>query len=462
MVEAAKVSPVSEPRAPSGLSRGIRLIFITADPLPEADPSPYTALVTLHRSDISGIPTMMMRGGTSKGLFFLAEDLPQDPAERDALLLRLMGSPDPRQIDGLGGAHPLTSKVAIVSLSTDTSPDTGTDIDYLFLQISVDQAMVSDRQNCGNIVAAVAPFALERGLIPHPELAPAAIHIRHQDGARTQSGGQGDTATVRIRLLNTGGRAVATVPIEFDVDGGATVRYHGGTSISGVPNTAAAIHLDFDDTMGSSCGSLFPSGNVRDEIDGVPVTMIDNGMPVVILTAASVGISGTESPDDLTNDAELRARLESIRLQAGQLMNLGDVQSTTIPKMTMVSTPTGTTRNDAALNTRTFIPHRCHDAIGVLGAVSVATAIQIKGTVAQQTAAQQMAAREAAVDGEDPDVITIEHPTGTFDATVRILSNGDGPDDSLTDVVIERSGIVRTARKLMDGVAFPYQSEHGP
>ena len=317
--------------------------------------------------------------------------------------------------------------------------------------------MVSDRQNCGNMVAAVAPFALERGLISFPDpathslLAPVEHAGTCSTGARTQSGGQGDTVTVRIRLLNTGGRADATVPIEFDVDGGATVRYHGGTSISGVPNTAAAIHLDFDDTMGSSCDSLFPSGNVRDEIDGVQVTMIDNGMPVVILAAASVGISGTEAPNKLTNNAELRARLESIRLQAGQLMNLGDVQSTTIPKMTMVSAPTGTTRNDAALNTRTFIPHRCHDAIGVLGAVSVATAIQVKGTVANE-----MATQEASAASTDPDVITIVHPTGTFDAAVRVsLGQGGSP----VDTTVERSGIIRTARKLMDGLAFPYQPE---
>ena len=424
---------------------------------------------------------MVMRGGTSKGLFFLAEDLPQDPAERDDLLLRLMGSPDPRQIDGLGGAHPLTSKVAIVSLSSDASPDTDTDIDYLFLQVSVEQAMVSDRQNCGNMVAAVAPFALERGLIPFPSpkpsvpqssvLAPVEHVYAGSTGARTERGGQHQTVKVRIRLLNTGGRAVATVPIELDADGGTTVRYHGDTSISGVPNTAAAIHLDFDDTMGSSCGSLFPSGNVRDEVDGMPVTMIDNGMPVVILTAASVGITGTESPEELTNNPELRAKLESIRVQAGRLMNLGDVVDTTIPKMTMVSSATGTTTNQAALNTRTFIPHRCHDAIGVLGAVSVATAIQIDGTVAQEMAAQKTSAGQQTQTTTDDrpskaDVITIEHPTGTFDAAVRISTNRDGnPTDGTTggiaDVVVERSGIVRTARKLMDGVAFPYQAEYG-
>ncbi len=425
--------------------------FVAADPLPQANPQPYTALMPNSQSNNSGVPAMMMRGGTSKGLFFLAEDLPRDPTERDELLLRLMGSPDPRQIDGLGGAHPLTSKVAIVSLSTDTNPDSGTDVDYLFLQVSVDQALVSDRQNCGNMVAAVAPFALERGLIPLSELAPVARAIPNRIGARMEESGENDTVKVRIRLLNTGGRAVATVPVDPQTQ---TVRYQGSTSISGVPNTAAGINLDFDDTTGSSCGSLFPSGNVRDEIDGVQVTMIDNGMPVVILTATSVGIQGTESPEELTADDGLRAKLESIRLQAGHLMNLGDVSDTTIPKLTMVSPPTGASETSAIINTRTFIPHRCHDAIGVLGAVSVATAIQIEGTVPQQMTPPELAEAGTGQPKNDQDVITIEHPTGTFDASVRVTS---GSGHSLADLVVERSGIVRTARKLMDGVAFPYQ-----
>lgn len=362
----------------------------------------------------AGVPTMAMRGGTSKGLFFLRDNLPTDRTERDELLLSLMGSPDPRQIDGLGGAHPLTSKVAVVGPST--TPDA--DIEYLFLQVSVDQALVSDRQNCGNIVAAVAPFALETGLVTAPT------------GATN--------ATVRIRLLNTNGTATATVLMQDGI-----VQYElppddaNRTTISGVPGYGAPVQLDFDDTMGSSCGAFLPTGNSSDQIDGIAVTMIDNGMPVVLLRAADLGMTGYESPADLDADDNLKSRIESIRLQAGPLMNLGDVSETTIPKMTLVSPPT----QGGAINTRTFIPHRCHDAIGVLGAVSVASALGLSGSVTEGIA-------KPPASSSTP--YSIEHPTGTFDAIVEI-AEVDGA------IVIERSGIVRTARKLMDGLAFPHR-----
>lgn len=354
-----------------------------------------------------GIPTMLMRGGSSKGLFLAATDLPADTSARDDLLLRLLGSPDPRQIDGLGGAHPLTSKVAVVATSTDE----GADLDYLFLQVPVDGGPVSDRQNCGNMLAAVGPFALERGLIAQPP-----------DGA--------ERIEVRIRLVNTGGLAVATVPVE---DG--RPRYHGDTSISGVPGSAAGIRLDFDGVAGSSCGALLPTGNPVDELDGVEVTLIDNGMPVVVLDGAALGVVGTETPAELEADEALRVRLERIRLAAGPRMGLGDVAETTVPKLTMVSPPTG----GGALSTRTFIPHRCHDAIGVLGAVSVATAALLPGTPANRLAVLET--------GLGPSVL-LEHPTGTFEAAVELDLDGDRP-------VARRSGIIRTARKLMDGVAFP-------
>ena len=351
---------------------------------------------------------MLMRGGTSKGLFFVAEDLPLDVADRDDLLLRLMGSPDDRQIDGLGGAHPLTSKVAIVSLSRDAMAD----LDYLFLQVSVSQAQVSDRQNCGNMLAGVGPFALERGLVPMPD---------------------GDVAELRIRLVNTGGLATATVPVA-----GGCVRYDGTTSISGVPGTGAPVRLDFDDTAGSSTGALLPTGNVVDVIENVEVTLIDNGMPVVVLRAADLGVDGTESPRELEADEVLRSRLEAIRLAAGPLMNLGDVTDATVPKMTMVSPPT----MGGALSTRTFIPHRCHEAIGVLGAVSVATAALLPSGPAAEVA-------QISASSETSRTVLVEHPTGTFEAAVAL-----GFDDNGAPVA-ERSGIIRTARKLMDGTAYP-------
>ncbi len=335
---------------------------------------------------------------------FLAADLPADTGERDDLLLRLMGSPDDRQIDGLGGAHPLTSKVAVVSPSEDRSAD----LDYLFLQVSVEEAQVSDRQNCGNMLAAVAPFAIERGLISPERSA--------------------DQAQVRIRLINTGGVATATVALD---DG--QVVYEGETEVSGVPGTAAPIRLDFESVAGSSCGALLPTGQVVDTIDGIDVTLVDNGMPVVVLRADAVGVTGSESPAELEANDRLRQTLESIRLKAGPMMNLGEVTDTTVPKMTMVSAPSA----GGAINTRTFIPHRCHEAIGVLGAVSVATAAMLPGTPAAEV---------ANIDGTE--TVTVEHPTGTFEAAITLSTHAGSP-------VAERSGIIRTARKLMDGRGFP-------
>jgi 4-oxalomesaconate tautomerase len=351
-----------------------------------------------------GIRCMVMRGGTSKGLYLLTDDLPDDEATRDRLLLRIMGSPDERQIDGMGGAHPLTSKVAVVGPATDGGG--GGDVDYHFLQVVVDQAVVTDRQNCGNLLAGVAPFALERGLVEPPT---------------------GDAATVRIRMLNTGGLATATVPLR---DG--RPRYDGPTAISGVPGTAAPIRLDFEGVAGSSCGALLPTGRAVDEVCGLAVTLVDNGMPVVVLRAADVDVTGRESCAELEANAPLRETLEKVRLAAGPLMNLGDVATTTVPKLTLVSAP----HAGGAIATRTFIPHRCHDAIGVLGAVSVATAALLPEGPATEVAVH---------DGGD--TVSVEHPTGTFDAAVQLTMVGGDP-------VVERAGIIRTARKLMDGMVF--------
>jgi 4-oxalomesaconate tautomerase len=346
---------------------------------------------------------MMMRGGTSKGAYFLAEDLPDDPDVRDDLLLRLMGSPDPRQIDGIGGAHPLTSKVAVIS----KSPDAEADIDYLFLQTGVDEAFVTDQQNCGNILAGVAPFALERGLL-------------------SLSDGE---ARVRIRMLNTDSIATATFPVR---DGEPV--YEGDAVIAGVPGTAAEIRIDFEATAGASCGALLPTGNVVDKFSGITVTCIDNGMPVIVMRAEDVGITGYETPAELEANAPLRKLLEEIRLEAGPLMNLGDVAKTSVPKLTMVAPPL----EGGSLSTRTFIPHRCHDAIGVLGAVSVATAAFMDESPAASVLAP----------GGQPGVVVVEHPTGTFDVAIELDASGPVP-------VVTRSGILRTARKLFDGSVFP-------
>jgi 4-oxalomesaconate tautomerase len=348
---------------------------------------------------------MVMRGGTSKGLYFLAQDLPVDPGARDELLLRIMGSPDSRQIDGMGGAHPLTSKVAVVSRSAVA----GIDVDYHFLQVLVEEAVVTDRQNCGNLLAGVGPFALERGVVAAP---PAA-----------------DTATIGIRMVNTGGRATATVPL-----GEGRLRYDGTTAISGVPGTAAAIRLDFEDVAGSSCGALLPTGRMVDKICGVDATLIDNGMPVVVMRAGDLGMTGYESCAELEANTQLRSTLEQIRLAAGPLMNLGPVDALTVPKLTLVAPP----RQGGSISSRTFIPHRCHDAIGVLGAVSVATAALLPEGPAPEM-----------VGLAGGNTVVIEHPSGTFEAAVELAFADDG------GVVVERAGIIRTARKLMDGFVFP-------
>lgn len=345
-------------------------------------------------------PCMWMRGGTSKGGYFLADDLPADTVARDAFLLRVMGSPDPRQIDGMGGADPLTSKVAVVK----PSARDGVDVDYLFLQVFVDQAIVTDAQNCGNILAGVGPFAIERGLVE----------------------AAGEATPVTIFMENTNQIAIAKAPTP-----GGVVDYTGEARIDGVPGAAGAIPITFMDTAGSTCGALLPTGSPVDVIDGVQVTMIDNGMPVVVMRAADMGVAGTETREELDAHDALKAKMESIRLQAGPLMNLGDVTEKSVPKMTMVSAP----KDGGAIATRTFIPHRCHASIGVLGAVSVASAAALDGAPAREL---------ARIPDGSTKIMPVEHPIGETTVVMEMDANGD----------IESAAILRTARKLFDGVVF--------
>jgi 4-oxalomesaconate tautomerase len=346
------------------------------------------------------IPCMWMRGGTSKGGYFLKGDLPPDTATRDAFLLTIMGSPDANQIDGMGGADPLTSKVAVVSKSARA----GVDVDYLFLQVFVDQAIVTDAQNCGNILAGVGPFAIERGLV-------AAV---------------GDETSVTIFMENTGQVAVATMQTP-----GGTVTYNGDAKIDGVPGSHAPIPLEFRDTAGSSCGALLPTGNAVDVVNGVPVTLIDNGMPCVVMKAADVGITGYEDRDSLDANTELKARIEAIRLAVGERMNLGDVSAKSVPKMMLVAPP----RNGGAVTVRSFIPHRAHATIGVLGAVSVATACLIPGSPAAEVANISDGSRK---------LLSVEHPTGEMSCVLELDDAG----------AVKSAALLRTARKLMDGVVF--------
>lgn len=351
-----------------------------------------------------GIRCMLMRGGTSKGAYFLSEDLPADREMRDDLLLRIMGSPDPLQIDGIGGAHPLTSKVAIVSRSQ--SPDS--DIDFLFAQVSVQDALVDTKPNCGNILAGVGPFAIERGLV-------------EITGTETR---------VRVHVVNTGTRAELVV---FTPNG--AVEYEGNEAIDGVPGTAAAIPINFLDTAGSVCGALFPTGHHAETINGVQITCIDNGMPIVLLDALDFGLSGQERCDEIEAAADVLDRIESIRLEAGKRMGLGDVTDAVVPKVCLISRPV----SGGCINTRSLIPRKCHASIGVFAAVSVATACVLPGTVAQPL---------AVVPAGPVKVMDVEHPSGLFLVRLEMGGTPEAP-------TVERGGLIRTARALFDGVVFP-------
>ncbi|MGY1662877.1 4-oxalomesaconate tautomerase [Geodermatophilus sp. SYSU D00705] len=358
--------------------------------------------------DATGVRCTLLRGGTSRGLYLEAGDLPADPAARDDLLLRLMGTPDPRQIDGLGGATSLTSKVAVVGPSA--HPDA--DVDYLFLQLGVDEATVGDQQNCGNILAGVGPFAVERGLVPA--------------GA--------EETTVRIRMVNSDSIAVATFPTP-----GGRVEYRGDVAIAGVPGTAAPVLLAFSDTEGSATGSLLPTGHLRDTIDGVEVTCVDNGMPVVVATAGSLGLTGYEPHEQLAADAALLERVDALRTKAGQLMGLGDVTRSSVPKTVLLAPA----RDGGQVSTRSFIPVQPHTSIGVLAAVSVVTGMLLPGAVGHELTAAWPEGRSQ---------VDVEHPTGHLLVDVVV-------DASATPPRVLRSGVVRTARKLFDGTAFPRAAE---
>jgi 4-oxalomesaconate tautomerase len=340
-----------------------------------------------------------MRGGTSRGPFFSAADLPGEPALRDRVLLAVMGSPDPRQIDGLGGAHPLTSKVGIVSAGSKP----GVDLDFLFAQLQPDKDTVDTTPNCGNMLAAVVPFALETGMV-----AP-----------------RGAASTFRVLTRNTDMQCDVTVPTP-----GGHVEYEGDARIDGVPGTAAPITINFLDTAGSVCSGLLPTGNVRDRIDGVEVTCIDNGMPLVLLRATDLGRSGYEQVAGLNADVELKTRIERLRLACGHAMGLGDVGPKNYPKMTLIAPP----RAGGSLATRSFIPHVCHDAIGVLAAVTVGTACVLPETVCEGI---------ARVPAGTVKRISVEHPTGEFSVELEV-----DPADPRN---ITRAALLRTARLLMRG-----------
>ena len=367
----------------------------------------------------TAIPCLFMRGGTSKGPFFNEGDLPADIATRDKVLLAAMGSPDKRQINGLGGAHPLTSKVGIVRKSSTL----GVDLDFLLAQLQPDKDTVDTTPNCGNMLAAVVPFALENGLVQ----------------------AQGDTSTFRVLTLNTDMQCDVTVQTP-----GGEVQYEGDARIDGAPGSSAPVTINFLDTAGSVCSGLLPTGQVKDSItvtgEGfepftLDVTCIDNGMPLVIFKASDLGRTGYESVAELNADTELKQRIEALRLQVSLTMGLGDVTKKNYPKMTLIAAP----RDGGSLTTRSFIPHVCHDAIGVLAAVTVGTACVLDGSVTQGI---------AVVPAGNPKTISVEHPTGEF--SVELGLDPSNPQN------VTRAALLRTARLLMRGEVMVPRSVWSP
>ncbi|WP_165219014.1 4-oxalomesaconate tautomerase [Affinirhizobium pseudoryzae] len=348
-------------------------------------------------NDLLRIPCVLMRGGTSRGPFFLASDLPRDQAQRDAALLSIMGSGHPLQIDGIGGGNPVTSKVAIIGPSTIK----GADVDYLFAQVRTDRQYVDYSPNCGNMLAAVGPFAIEAGLIE----------------------AKGRNTLVRIHNVNTGKLIEAKVPTS-----GRDVIYLGDSSIDGVPGLAAPIALTFVDAAGAKTGKLLPTGKPVDVIDGIEVTAIDCAIPMVLMRAADVGLTGYEDPQSLTDNRDLIARMTAIRIKAGERMGMGDVSDMVIPKPVLLSPA----RKGSTLSVRYFMPNECHPALATTGAVGVATAAVTEGTVAYDLAGRPSLPAE----------IGIEHPAGRLDVQLEMRNGAIA------------AGLVRTARRLFEGYAF--------
>lgn len=344
------------------------------------------------------IPCLYMRGGTSKGPFFLAGHLPRDPEQMDAHLIRIMGAGHPLQIDGMGAGNPVTSKVAIVSPSRRPNCD----VDYLFAQVLVDEQRVDRQPNCGNMLSAVGAFAIERGL-----LVPSA-----------------DETTISIFNVNTGSQIDAVIQTPQ-----GRVRYDGDTRIDGVPGTAAPVHLRFTDAIGSKTGKLLPTGVAAETIDGVTVSCVDMAMPMVFVAAADLGVYGAETPAALDGNVPLKARLERIRVEAGRRMGLGDVTRKVIPKIAMVAPP----RSGGALMARYFMPWSCHSAYATTGGVCTAAAAIIPGTVVSSL---------ALVPPEGDFAFELEHPQGFMGVAVRRDASGLPKDAS----------VIRTARLMFSGL----------
>ncbi len=346
------------------------------------------------------IPSLMLRGGTSRGLYFRGEDLPEDRDAIGKFLLSAMGSYNETQIDGMGGATPLTSKVAVVS----PSKEDGVDVDYLFAQVGFLEPIVDFGPTCGNILSGIGPFAIERGMVP----------------------AQNGETTVRIRLVNTGALVDAVVQTP-----GGKVNYEGDTAIDGVPGTAAPVILNFVEATGSKTGALFPTGKRIEQIDGIDVSLVDATMPAMILRAEDAGVTGYESAAELDANKEFYSFVEGLRLQAGERMGLGDVSKSVVPKIMILAPP----KNGGVITSRYLVPMKTHTAHAVTGAITLACCVGAEGTIAEG-----IADKSAIVDGK----MEIEHPSGAIGVALSLHDSGNM-------IEVESAGIVRTARLLFSG-----------
>lgn len=341
---------------------------------------------------------MIMRGGTSRGPYLQIADLPQDREACADVLLKVMGSGHELQLDGIGGGNSLTSKVAMVGPATHPEAD----VDYLFAQVGIVEKKVDFSPNCGNMLSGVAPFAIETGMFP---------------------ASQGKT-TVRIHNLNTGKIIHSTV-----LTPNGQVQYDGDTIISGTNSPGAPIELTFLDVEGAKTGKLLPTCQLTDVIDSIEVTCLDAATPVVLINAKDLNKTGSETPSELDNDIEFMARLENIRLQAGQLMGMGDVSNSVIPKPILVSPAL----HGGTITARYFVPHKCHKALAVTGSIAIVTACCTPGTVASKI-----------VEGQDTEsYFVLEHPSGTIELSAK---RKQGDQDALESV-----SLIRTAKKIMSG-----------
>ncbi len=349
------------------------------------------------------VPCVLMRGGTSKGPYFKLSDVPEDRNELEQFLLTVMGSPDERQIDGIGGADWLTSKAAMVGPSERLDAD----LDYLFGQVIIDKARVDFAPNCGNLTSGVGPFAIEAGMVE-----------------------AGDPET-RLRIFNI--NTNATIEVVIQTPGGKVV-YNGDTAIDGVPGTGAPIELFFKDPGGTKTGQLMPTGSPKDLVEGVEVSCFDAAVPMIIARAADMGLTGYETPDEINGRKDFFAKLERIRVSASHKMGMGDPTGSVVPKFCIVSAA----RNGGAINARYMVPHTCHRTFPLVGGQCLAAACITEGTVLQDLAQVSDAHRQT---------LKIEHPVGCLETLIEFDGNRSQPD-------IAGIGFVRTARKLMEGFVF--------